>query len=158
MKLNKRIAAAVLSGCLTVGAVQGAMPLTSFAAITDYDSNDCVWYYDPSLFCGTGETVPNEKFIKAIQSAANVKDYTEITFGNLERITSLNLSGMGLESIPGIVQYMPRLRTLDLSNNKLRSSTIGTLDLSKDIALTSVDLSNNYLTSCLLYTSDAADD
>ena len=49
MKLNKRIAAAVLSGCLTVGAVQGAMPLTSFAAITDYDSNDCVWYYDPSL-------------------------------------------------------------------------------------------------------------
>ena len=44
MKLNKRIAAAVLSGCLTVGAVQGAMPLTSFAAITDYDSNDCVWY------------------------------------------------------------------------------------------------------------------
>ena len=51
MKLNKRIAAAVLSGCLTVGAVQGAMPLTSFAAITDYDSNDCVWYYDPSLFC-----------------------------------------------------------------------------------------------------------
>ena len=101
MKLNKRIAAAVLSGCLTVGAVQGAMPLTSFAAITDYDSNDCVWYYDPSLFCGTGETIPNEKFIKAIQSAANVKDYTEITFGNLERITSRNLSGMGLESIPG---------------------------------------------------------
>lgn len=147
MKLNKRIAAAVLSGCLTVGAVQGAMPLTSFAAITDYDSNDYVWYYDSSLFCGTGETVPNEKFIKAIQSATNVKDYTEITFGNLERITSLNLSGMGLESIPGIVQYMPRLHTLDLSNNKLRSSTIGTLDLSKDIALTSVDLSNNYLTS-----------
>ena len=147
MKLNKRIAAAVLSGCLTVGAVQGAMPLTSFAAITDYDSNDVVWYYDDSLFRGYGESAPNEKFIKAIQSATNVKDYTEITFGNLERITSLNLSGMGLESIPGIVQYMPRLRTLDLSNNKLRSSTIGTLDLSKDIALTSVDLSNNYLTS-----------
>ena len=55
MKLNKRIAAAVLSGCLTVGAVQGAMPLTSFAAITDYDSNDVVWYYDDSLFRGYGE-------------------------------------------------------------------------------------------------------
>ena len=65
MKLNKRIAAAVLSGCLTVGAVQGAMPLTSFAAITDYDSNDVVWYYDDSLFRGYGESAPNEKFIKA---------------------------------------------------------------------------------------------
>ena len=58
MKLNKRIAAAVLSGCLTVGAVQGAMPLTSFAAITDYDSNDVVWYYDDSLFRGYGESAP----------------------------------------------------------------------------------------------------
>ena len=96
MKLNKRIATAVLSGGITVGAVQGAMPLTSFAAITDYDSNDCVWYNDPSLFCGTGETIPNEKFIKAIQFSANVKDYTEITFGNLERITSRNRCGLGL--------------------------------------------------------------
>lgn len=147
MKLNKRIIAAVLSGCIAAGAAQGSIALTSFAAVTDYDSNDYVWYYDESLFCGVGETTPNEKFIKAIQSATNVKDYTEITFGSLERVTSLNLSGMGLESIPGIIQYMPRLRTLDLSNNKLRSNTIGTLDLSKDIALTSVDLSNNYLTS-----------
>lgn len=147
MKLNKRIAAAVLSGCLAVSAVQSSVALTGFAAVTDYDSNDYVWFYDESLFRGTGETAPNEKFIKAIQSATNVKDYTEITFGDLERVTVLNLSGLGLESIPGVIQYMPRLRTLDLSNNKLRSATIGTLDLSKDIALTSVDLSNNYLTS-----------
>ena len=147
MKLNKRIAAAVLSGCLAVSAVQSSVALTGFAAVTDYDSNDYVWFYDESLFRGTGETAPNEKFIKAIQSATNVKDYTEITFGDLERVTVLNLSGLGLESIPGVRQYMPRLRTLDLSNNKLRSATIGTLDLSKDIALTSVDLSNNYLTS-----------
>ncbi len=147
MKLNKRIAAAVLSGCLAVSAVQSSVALTGFAAVTDYDSNDYVWFYDESLFRGTGETAPNEKFIKAIQSATNVKDYTEITFGDLERVTALNLSGLGLESIPGVIQYMPRLRTLDLSNNKLRSATIGTLDLSKDIALTSVDLSNNYLTS-----------
>ena len=148
MKLNKRIAAAAIAGCLTAGSVQFVMPVASFAAISsDYDSNDVVWYYDASLFCGAGETEPNEKFIKAIQSATNVKDYTEITFGNLERITTLNLSGMGLESIPGVIQYMPRMRTLDLSNNKLRSNSIGTLDLSLDIALTSINLSSNYLTS-----------
>ena len=146
MKLNKRIAAAAIAGCLTAGSVQFVMPVASFAAISsDYDSNDVVWYYDASLFCGAGETEPNEKFIKAIQSATNVKDYTEITFGNLERITTLNLSGMGLESIPGVIQYMPRMRTLDLSNNKLRSNSIGTLDLSLDIALTSINLSSNYL-------------
>ena len=147
MKLSKRIIAAALTSCMAAGSAQVFLPLTSYAANTNYTSKDSVWLYNEKLFYGSGEVAPNANFIKALKNATGVKDYTDITFGDLEKITALNLSGIGLEYIPGIIEYMPRLKTLDLSNNKLRNSSIGGVDLSECAMLTTVDLSSNFLTS-----------
>ncbi len=147
MKLSKRIIAAALTSCMAAGSAQVFLPLTSYAANTNYTSKDSVWLYNEKLFYGSGEVAPNANFLKALKNATGVKDYTDITFGDLEKITALNLSGIGLEYIPGIIEYMPRLKTLDLSNNKLRNSSIGGVDLSECAMLTTVDLSSNFLTS-----------
>ncbi len=145
MKLRKRIAAAAIAGCIAAGSVPAALPLTGYAV--DYWDRDSVWLYDETLFYGSGETEPNSNFIRALKNATGVRDYTDITFGDLEKITSLNLSGIGLEYIPEIIEYMPRLKTLNLSHNKLRTATISRVDLSECPLLTSVDLSYNFLTS-----------
>ena len=147
MKLSKKIIAAALTGCMAAGSVQAFLPLTSYAANTNYSSKDSVWLYNEKLFYGSGETEPNANFIKALKNATGVKDYTDITFGDLEKVTALNLSGIGLEYIPQIIEYMPRLKTLDLSKNKLRSGSISGVDLSECAMLTNVDLSYNFLTS-----------
>lgn len=147
MKLSKRIIAAALTSCMAAGSAQVFLPLTSYAANTNYTSKDSVWLYNEKLFYGSGEVAPNANLLKALKNATGVKDYTDITFGDLEKITALNLSGIGLEYIPGIIEYMPRLKTLDLSNNKLRNSSIGGVDLSECAMLTTVDLSSNFLTS-----------
>ena len=148
MKLSKRIIAATLTGCMAAASVPAVVPVTGYAAVTqNYDSKDIVWDMDSSLFLAAGESEPNAKFVKSLQTATGKKDYTLITFGDLEKITSLNLSGIGLEGIPRVLEYMPRLRTLDLSKNKLRSSTVSNIDLSNCVMLTSIDLSYNFLTS-----------
>lgn len=148
MKLTKKIIAATLTGCMAAASVPAVIPVTGYAAVTQYyDSRDIVWEVDSSLFQGVGESEPNEKFIKALQTATGKKDYTLITFGDLEKITALNLSGIGMEGIPRVLEYMPRLCTLDLSRNKLRSSTVNNVDLSNCVMLTSIDLSYNFLTS-----------
>lgn len=147
MKLSKRIIAAALTNCIAAGSVQAVMPLTSFAATENYTSKDSVWLYNEKLFYGSGETEPNANFVRALKNATGVKNIEDITFGDLEKITALNLSGIGLEYIPKVIEYMPRLKTLNLSNNKLRSSSISGVDLSECAMLTSVDLSYNFLTS-----------
>ena len=145
MKITKRIIAAAITGCIVAGSVPAVFPLTSYAE--NYSSKDSVWLYNDKLFLGSGETEPNSNFIKALKNATGVKDYTEITFGDLEKITSLNLSGLGLEYVPQIIEYMPRLKSLDLSKNKLRNASLTNIDLSNCPMLTSVDLSYNFLTS-----------
>lgn len=145
MKLTKRILAAALTGCIVAGSVPAVVPLTGYAV--NYGSTDSVWLYSEKLFYGSGETQPNKNFLKALRNATGVSDYTEITFGDLEKITSLNLSGIGLEYVPQIIEYMPRLKSLDLSKNKLRNASFTNIDLSECPLLTSVDLSYNYLTS-----------
>ena len=148
MKLTKRIIAAALTGCMAASAVPVVFPAAAYAAVTEYhDSKEIVWETDPDLFLAPGESEPNEKFLKALQTATGKKDYTLITFADLERITALNLSGIGMEGIPRIFEYMTRLRTLDLSKNKLRSATVNNIDLSNCVMLTSIDLSYNFLTS-----------
>lgn len=149
MKTSRRIAAALLSGIIAAASVQAVMPVVGSAAVTRnwYDARDVVWEVDDSLFCAPGETEPNAKFVKALQTATGVKDYMDITFGDLEKVLNLNLSSLGLDGIPRVIEYMTRLRTLDLSKNKLRSSTVNNIDLSACVQLTRIDLSYNYLTS-----------
>ena len=74
------------------------------------------------------------------------KDYDRITYGDLLKITSLNLSKMELTDIPLCIKYMENLRTLDLSHNNLQyENNVITLNLSALKKLNTLDLSYNYL-------------
>lgn len=142
MTLKKRLLIAALAGCVAVTSVPG-MALSASAAKLDmsYDEDDLV---DIELFEVNGEL--NDDVIKAIEKASRM-DYDDLTYYDLEKITSLDLSGLELEDVPGVIQYMFRLKTLDLSENRLRSADVNKLDMSNLYTLNSVDISDNYLTS-----------
>ena len=142
MTLKKRLLVAAVAGCMAVTSIP-AMALSSYAALDmSYNENDLVWA--DGLFEIDGKE--NKDVLKAIEKAAKM-DYDEITYEDLEKITALDLSGLELEGVPAAIQYMFRLRTLDLSENRLRSADVNKLDLGNLYALTSVDISDNYLTS-----------
>lgn len=82
---------------------------------------------------------------KKILSATNKKNIYDVTFKDLQRPTSLNLSGMKLTEVPECINYMTNLRTLNLSNNLLQNDGISKLTLVGCTKLTSIDLSRNYL-------------
>ncbi|MBQ8195851.1 MAG: FIVAR domain-containing protein [Oscillospiraceae bacterium] len=142
MTLKKKLLTAAVAGCVAVTSVPG-MALSASAAKLDmsFDEDDLVAI---ELFEINGEL--NDDVIKVIEKASKM-DYDDLTYYDLEKITSLDLSGLELEEIPGVVQYMFRLKTLDLSENRLRSADVNKLDMSHLYTLNSVDISDNYLTS-----------
>ncbi len=142
MTLKRKILAAFLSGCIAASSVP-AMAVTTSAAT--YAEDEIVYEYDRTLFY-LGGTVKNQKVLSIIAKAAG-KQIEKITFGDLEEITVLDLSGLGIKAVPEIIEYMPRLRVLDLSDNDLTSAAVQSLDLRKCYGLRSVDISGNYLTS-----------
>lgn len=142
MTLKKRLLAAAVAGCIAATSIP-AMAVSTYAALDmDYDEDDLV--YADGLFDVDGKE--NKNVLKAIEKAIGI-DYDDITYADLERLTSLDLSGMELEGVPAAIQYMFRLRSLDLSENRLRNADVNKLDLSNLYALSSVDISDNYLTS-----------
>ncbi len=162
MTIKKRIFSAVLAGAMALSTVP-VMSATGFAATTTLGDKTNVYNLYPEYFCINGELDKN--FIKVLEKAAGC-DYDEITFGDLYKITSLDLSGLGLEGVPKIIEYMHRLRTLKLNDNNLRIVTnaemeqykkenteiesmgaVNNLDLVDNYNLETVDLSDNYLTS-----------
>ncbi len=143
MSVSKKLIATAAALAVMTSAAPVIASVPAAALDDDYYEDEPVPY---SMFECDGIDDAQEKVERAFQTATR-KTIGEITFKDLERITSLNLSNMGLESIPEAVEYMPRLRSLNLSNNRLRSSTVNGLDLSGDIALTNIDISKNYLTS-----------
>lgn len=142
MTLKRKLLAALLAGSIAASSVP-AMTFTASAAT--YSEKDLVYKSDPTLFY-LGGTVKNQKVLSIIAKAAG-KDLEKITFGDLEEITVLDLSDLGIKGVPQIIEYMPRLRVLDLSDNNLTSEAVQSLDLRKCYALRSVDISGNYLTS-----------
>ena len=62
----------------------------------------------------------------------------QIETEKMSGLTSLDLSGMNVKSLDGVLENMPALTSLDCSNNDLTS-----LDLSKNEKLTSVNLTGN---------------
>ncbi len=142
MTLKKRLLAAAFAGCIAATSIP-AMAVSTYAALDmDYDEDDLV--YADGLFDVDGKE--NKNVLKAIEKAIGI-DYDDITYADLERLTSLDLSGMELEGVPAAIQYMFRLRSLDLSENRLRNADVNKLDLSNLYALSSVDISDNYLTA-----------
>ncbi len=145
MTFRKRFLTALTAAALSVSSVPAVLnaPVTAATSNTIYDDFDIVPYY---MFETDSSTEAQEKLERAFRSATK-KEVGSITFSDLQKVTSLNLSNMGLEGIPEAIEYMVRLRTLNLSNNLLRSSDLNSVDLSGCISLSNVDLSKNYLTS-----------
>ena len=74
----------------------------------------------------------------------------QIETEKMSELTSLNISGMGISSLDGVLENMPALTSLDCSNNNLTS-----IDLSKNEKLTTVDLTGNAnLTKVVVKSSD----
>ncbi len=143
MSVSKKFLAIAAAAAIVLTVPVPAVNVSA-AALSDYYYDDPVPY---SMFDCYGIDGAQEKVERKFESATR-KSIGLITFHDLEKITSLDLSDLGLESVPEVLEYMPRLRTLNLSNNRLRSNkNINDLDLSGDVALTSVDISNNYLTA-----------
>ncbi len=140
MTFTKRLLSAVLSLSIALTSI----PLVDIAASAISPNVDKEDYVDYDLFIINGDDDINEDVIKKIEKAAR-KDYDDLTYGDLQKITSLDLSGLELEGIPPVVQYMFGLRTLDLSENLLCIDSVQNLDLSYCDELVSLDISNNYL-------------
>lgn len=145
MTFGKKILTVLTAAAMSVSSVPAVLNATAFAATsyTEYDDLDIVPYY---MFETDSSTEAQDKLERAFRTATR-KDVGSITFGDLQKVTSLNLSNMELEGVPEAIEYMTRLRTLNLSNNLLRTSDLNSVDWSGCIALSSVDLSKNFLTS-----------
>lgn len=144
MAKTRKILSVLTAAAIAVSSVPAVIGVP-VAAVTEpvYQSSD---YVPLSMFDTDSSREAQEQFEKTIISATR-KSIGDITFADLERLTSLNLSGMKLENLPRCIEYMARLRTLNLSNNLLRNSSFSNVDLNNCISLTSIDISNNYLTS-----------
>lgn len=144
MTFTKRLLSAMTAAAILATTVPAVLAVPASAEITKYELGEYV-PFSFLTYSGASDEV-EDKLISIFEKATN-KDYGNITFADLERITSLNLSGLKLEGLPKALQYMTRLRTLNLSNNMLCSADLNSVDLSYDIALSSLDLSNNYITT-----------
>ncbi len=144
MAKTRKILSVLTAAAIAVSSVPAVVGGSASALVTtSYQSTDIV---PLSMFDTASIREAQDSFEKTIVNLTH-KALGEITFADLERITTLNLSGMKLESLPECVEYMTRLRTLNLSDNLLRNSSFSNADLTQCISLTSIDISNNYLTS-----------
>ncbi|MBP1563658.1 MAG: hypothetical protein J6C38_08065 [Oscillospiraceae bacterium] len=152
MKFGKRIISAITAGLCVFSAFSGiASPLTinAFAADTQktfdgkYNLTDKVNYYS---YFRTENTAEIQDDLDAVFEKVCQKEISKITYGDLKKITTLNLSGMELEDIPKCIMYMENLRTLNLSLNNLRyENNVLSLNLSALKKLNTLDVSWNYL-------------
>ena len=156
VKNKKRIVAVITSWLCAISAAAGTavLPLSesAFAATAaekTFDGKhnlDDIVYHDDFNTNNDSDIEDNlyDVFIKACKK----KDISEITYGDLLNITTLNLSKMELTDIPLCLKYMTNLRSLDLSNNYLQNTNnVPNLDLRALKRLNKLDLSYNYLTS-----------
>ncbi len=88
-----------------------------------------------------------EKIETAIRRAAGVRKDDDITYKDLAKVRTLNLSGLELVDVPSCINYMVNMTKLDLSSNLLESEALKKLSLVGCTKLSSIDLSNNYLTN-----------
>lgn len=156
MKNKKKIIAIITSWLCAVSAAAGTavLPLSesAFAATADektfdgkHDLDESVNFADYDVEIDDSDV--KDKLYEVFEKACK-KDIDEITYGDLLKISSLNLSKMELTDIPLCLKYMTNLRTLDLSNNNLQNTdNVKNLDLRALKKLNKLDLSYNYLTS-----------
>lgn len=151
MKSGKRLLSALLAAVLLTSSAS-AFPISVYAAEekverTFDDKYDLTDNVESLGFFDTEQADDDaaENLEKRILSAVGKKNLYEVTFKDLQRPTTLNLSGLNLTDVPECINYMTNLRTLNLSNNLLRSNGISKLSLVGCTRLTNIDLSRNYL-------------
>lgn len=152
MRSGKRILSVLLAAVISVSSAGGVLT-TAYAAEDEekieytFDGAHELEAYVGAIYFYTDNTDEvQEKLEKRILNAVNKHDIEDITFKDLQRPTSLNLSGLELEELPACLNYMTNLRTLNLSDNRLQNSGLSKLNLIGCTKLTSINLSKNYLT------------
>lgn len=151
MKIKER----VLS-ILTAGLLAGSFVLNTAVQPAAYADDEVEYTFDKkyelseevslSLFDTDNDTEVHDKLIEVIERACR-NDVGDITYGDLKKVTKLDLHGMELEYLPQCLKYMENLRSLDLSDNLLRSDNVKNLNFTGLKRLNNLDLSYNYLTS-----------
>ena len=150
MKIGRKVLSIITAGACAFSLFSGTAPLSlsAFAAEAEqtfdglHDLTDEVLNID---FRTDNKTEVKDKLEEVFEKACG-KSFDRITYGDLKRISSLNLSKMELTDIPLCIKYMENLRTLDLSHNNLQyENNVITLNLSALKKLKTLDLSYNYL-------------
>lgn len=151
MKIGQRILSAITAGICVFSAFSGtAAPLTLSAFAADAEQtfdkrHDLTDKVVSSDFRTENTSEVQDKLLAVFEKACG-KDYDDITYGDLKKITTLNLSNMELTDIPKCIMYMENLRTLNLSHNNLQNeNNMQTLNLSALKRLSTLDVSYNYL-------------
>ena len=142
MKAEHKIISAVMAAIMGISSAVGTLGMIitpSYAAA----AGDPDEYVSSDLFYVSGdESEMRERFRRALG-----KDISSATYRDLSRVTSLNLSGLELTTLPKALNYMDNLRSLNLSKNLLTNNSFKDINLRKSHDLSSFDLSDNYLTT-----------
>lgn len=151
--LNKKsLLSALLAAVISISSVN-AVSLSAFAADDSkvvmtfdgkYDMDD---YVDDDFFETENDYDVEKELLEIIAKKAGVKDYYDITYRHLSKITVLDLSGLELVDVPYCINYMTNLTRLDLSSNYLQSDALKKLSLLGCTKLSNINLSDNYLTT-----------
>ncbi|MDE7230164.1 MAG: hypothetical protein K2N56_06750 [Oscillospiraceae bacterium] len=155
MKPGKRFLSSLLAAAISFSSANTVLMTAAYAAEDDekkpeltfdgeYELDDSVSYY--TYFDTANSKEVQENLEKRLLSAMGKRDIRDITFRDLLRPTTLNLSGLELEDLPACMNYMTNLRTLNLSNNRLRNDGLSALNMIGCTKLTNINLSKNYLT------------
>lgn len=150
---KKRLLSSVLAGLVMMSSVN-AVSFSAFAADDEnkivmtfdgkYDMEDIV---DSDFFLTENDYEVDKKLREIIARKAGVKDVDVITYGDLAKITVLDLGGLELTDVPSCINYMTNLARLDLSSNLLQSDALKKLSLLGCTKLSNINLSDNYLTA-----------
>ena len=152
MKIKEKIVSAVTAGIFAFSLFSGTAPLSlsAFAADTEYTFDKAHLLTSELSFTDyhtNNDSEVQDKLEEVFEKACG-KNFDRITYGDLLKITSLNLSKMELTDIPLCIKYMENLRSLDLSHNYLQNDyNVKKLDISALKRLKNLDISYNYLKS-----------
>ncbi len=146
MKIKERVLSVLAAGLLAGSFVQPAAFADDKVEYTFDKAHELTDTVSLSLFDTDNDAEVHDKLIDVIERACR-NDVGDITYGDLKKVTSLDLHGMDLEYLPQCLKYMENLRSLDLSDNRLRSDNVKNLNFTGLKKLNYLDLSYNYLTS-----------